>query len=613
MTFTLVPVTRTYLDDADLPRTGTVRLQLVGVLFNGGETADRKPYTATLDAQGAISLTVPATNDPDTLPVGGGTYEVTETLSGLATETYFIAVPFDAGPVDLATVPRLAEAVAPGVFFQPVNQRNLPNGYAGLDGSGRVPYEHLPADIGSGGGGGTTPISGDDTDIQALGTRAAGASGKAADARHVHAMPALHQLFKPTAAVDAGAQRFVNLAPGVQPTDAATVGQLSQSVFGWLNVQDPLYGAKADGVTDDYFAITEAIEACPVGGTVYLPEGVYAVSATITPKPGITVRGPRADMMSAEDLTDPQCRIVPLPSFTGNALMILRDQVTGGYPALSAEHRIESLMLDGSVLDGTKPVDGIYAEGNIQNVRMSDVTIRRMSNNGIVTGGRDNVFPYSWRMTNVMIDNCRANGALLTRMTDLTMLDCQVIGCWGQGYVLSNIANSQIVACRSEWNGSHGYTLTGAWGNGTGSGGLQMAACSTDRNGGHGVLIDATGNAPITITNLMTRRDGRNGGSGGGGYAGLAVAGATMPVIASAVSCYPGVDDDGVGVSSPQYGVSVAGASVVQIGDCYLHAAQAGINDDGGGALSVGTNVMVATGDTTAPVRAYAPVTQLAA
>lgn len=613
MSFTLVPITRTYLDDAGLPRSGTVRLQLVGALYNDGQVADRKPVVAALDAEGKISVQFWATDDPGTLPEGGGTVEVTETLSGLSTATYFIAVPFDGGPVDLAVAPRLAEAVAPGNFFQPVNQKGLPNGYAGLDGSGRVSYEQLPTDIGSGGSGGTTPISGDDTDIQSLGTRAAGASGKAADARHVHEMPALHMVRKPTAAVDAGAQRFINLAPGVQPTDAATVGQLGQSVFGWLNVQDPLYGAKADGVTDDYFAITEAIEACPVGGTVYLPEGVYAVSATITPKPGITVRGPRADMMSAENLTDPQCRIVPLPSFTGNALMILRDQVAGGYPALSAEHRIESLMLDGSVLDGTKPVDGIYAEGNIQNVRMTDVTIRRMSNNGIVTGGRDNIFPYSWRMTNVMIDNCRANGALLTRMTDLTMLDCQVIGCWGQGYVLSNIANSQIVACRSEWNGSHGYTLTGAWGNGTGSGGLQMAACSTDRNGGHGVLIDATGNAPITITNLMTRRDGRNGGSGGGGYAGLAVVGATMPVIASVVSCYPGVDDDGAGVSSPQYGVSVAGAAVVQIGDSYLHAAQAGLNDDGGGALSVGTNVMVATGDTTAPVRAYAPVTQLAA
>lgn len=605
MSFTLVPITRTYLDDAGLPRSGTVRLQLVGALYNDGQIADRKPVLATLDAEGKISTQFWATNDPDTLPAGGGTVEVTETLSGLATVTYFIAVPFDGGPIDLETAPRLAEATAPGIFYQPVNQKGLPNGYPGLDGSGRVPYEQLPADIGSGGtGGGTTPISGDDTDIQALGTRAAGASGKAADARHVHEMPLLHQVRKPTAPVDMNAQRLANLAPGVQATDAATVGQLGQSVFGWMNVKDPLYGAKADGVTDDIGAINAAIEACPSGGIVYLPEGVYAVSAPILPKPGVTVRGAHANMMAVPNLTDPPAYIQPLPSFTGSALVLIRDQASGGYPALAAEHRIESLMLDGSTLDGTKPVDGVFAEGNIQNIRMTDVTIRRMSNNGIVTGGKDNVFPWSWRMTNVMIDNCRANGMLLNRMTDLTMIDCQVIGSWGHGMVLSNIANSQMVACRSEWNGNHGVWITGAWGNGTGSGGMQMTNCSTDRNGFHGVLIDATGNAPISISNLATRRDGRNGGSGGNGYAGLAVVGATIPVIANTVTCYPGVDDDGSSVNSPQYGVHLSGASSVQLDGMYLHAATEGLHDDGTSqTVTIGPVLTTVTGPTTSTAR----------
>ncbi|MDQ1041568.1 hypothetical protein QFZ75_008070, partial [Streptomyces sp. V3I8] len=182
MTYTLIPVTRTYLDGST-PRTGTVRLQLIGPLSNDGEVADRRPQVATLDSAGSISLTVRATDDPGTLPEGGGAYEVTEVLSGLDVDTYLIQVPFDGGPVDLATAPRLDEdeAPAPAVFFQPVNERGLPGGYAGLDGSGRVSYTQLPADIGSGeGGGGGVEISGDNTDIQPLGTRAAGASGKAA-------------------------------------------------------------------------------------------------------------------------------------------------------------------------------------------------------------------------------------------------------------------------------------------------------------------------------------------------------------------------------------------------------------------------------------------------
>ncbi|PPS89446.1 glycosyl hydrolase family 28-related protein [Streptomyces sp. MH60] len=605
MTFTLVPVTRTYLDDAGLPRAGTVRLQLVGVLFNGSETADRKPYTATLDASGSVSLTVPATNDPDTLPAGGGTYEVTETLSGLATSTYFVAVPFDAGPVDLATAPRLAEAVAPGTFFQPVNQRNLPNGYAGLDGSGRVSYEQLPTDVGSGGeGGGATPISGDDTDIQALGTRAAGASGKAADARHVHAMPALNEVRKPTADVDLSGKRITNAANGVNAQDYATVAQIAQSGLGWLNVRNAPYGAKGDGLTDDWAAIQGAIDAAPDGGIVYIPEGTYRISQTLAPRPGVTVRGPRANMMAATGLTDPRCYIQPTDDFTGTALITLKDKASGGYPDLPAEHRIENLMLDASNLDGTKPVDGIYAAGNIQNVVMERVTLRRMSNNGLVTGGIANVFPYSWRLYNVMIDNCRANGILFNRLTDLTMDDVQVIGSWGHGMVLENIANSQMSLCRSEWNGNYGIRITGAWGNGTGSGGMQMANCSTDRNGYHGVMIDATGNAPISITNLSTRRDGRNGGTGGGGYAGLAIVNCTMPVLANTIACYPGVDDDGTSVNSPQYGVYVSGSSSVQLDGMHLHAATEGLHDDGTNAiLSVGPTLVTNTGATTSTAR----------
>ena len=36
------------------------------------------------------------------------------------------------------------------------------------------------------------------------------------------------------------------------------------------------YGAAGDGVTDDTAAIRAAVEACPAGGEVYAPEGVFA-------------------------------------------------------------------------------------------------------------------------------------------------------------------------------------------------------------------------------------------------------------------------------------------------------------------------------------------------
>lgn len=608
MSYTLIPVTRTYLNGA-VPRTGTVRLQLLGPLYNDGEIADRQPQVATLDSAGSISLTVRATNDPDTLPVGGGVMEVTETLSGLATSVYYIEIPYDGGPVNLAIAPHLApeDVHAPAVLFQPVNERGLPGGYPVLDGSGRVPRAQLPADLGDGGGSGVE-ISGDATDIQSLGTRAAGSTGKAADAGHVHPVPTLNQVGAATAPVSLSGQRVINAAPGVAPTDLATVAQLGASLLGWLNVKDAVYGATGDGTTNDTAAIQEALDAAPDGGVVYLPEGAYRTSVPLVLPPTITLRGTRANMVDGLNLSDPPCYIQPLTGFTGPALIVLKDQASGGYADLPAEHRIHDLMLDGSTLDGTNPIDGISAQGNIQNVRLANVTIRRMSNNGIWTGGVTDAFPYSWRMHNVTVDSCRGSGIFVTRMANLTMVGCQVSGNWGRGMVLTNIANSQMISCRAEWNIGHGIHITGAWGNGTGSGGMQMADCSTDRNGGDGVRVDATGNGPVSVTGLTTRRDGRNGGSGGNNHAGLAIVGATMPVVASAVTCYPGVDDDGTGTNSPQYGIRVSGSTSVQLDGLYLHAAQEGLHDDGTSTdVTLGTNITVASGPTTAPARNVRP------
>ncbi|MGW9067930.1 glycerophosphodiester phosphodiesterase family protein [Streptomyces yangpuensis] len=609
MPFTMIPVTRTYLNGST-PRTGNVRLELVGPLYNDGEIADCQPVVAVLDGQGKIAVTVRATNDPGTLPPGGGTIKVTENLSGLAPASYFIAAPYNGGPINLETAPRLTEPVPPAQMFQPVSQRGVPGGYPTLDGSGRVPHAQLPPDLGGGGGGGGgVEISGLATDIQPLGSRSAGSTGKAADASHVHAVPRLDQVLPPTAALDINGQRLTNLANGVGPQDAATVAQLGQSVLGWTNVKDKEYGAKGDGSTNDTTALQAALNACAPGGIVHLPQGVYRTSAPLAIPPGVTLQGSHASLEGGLGLSSPSAFIQPLANFTGTSLILFKDQAAGGYSTLSSEQRLSDITLDGSTLDGTKPVDGISATGNIQNVGLRRVTIRRMSNNGIITSGLSNDFPHAWRLQSVMVDNCRSNGMVLSRMTDLTMIDCEVVGCWNEGFVLSNIANSQLLACRAEWNGSYGYHLTGAWGNAAGSGGLTMSGCATDRNGWDGVRIDATGATPITISGLMTRRDGRNGGSGAGSYAGLAVASATVPVVVDGITCYPGVDDDGTGASSPQYGIRLTGASRIQVGSGYLHAVEDGLRDDSvGGSVAIGAEVTTLTGPTTtaaAPQRRF--------
>lgn len=384
-------------------------------------------------------------------------------------------------------------------------------------------------------------------------------------------------------------------------TGNVTIGGLTD----WINATDAPYNAPRDGIGDPTTAIQAAINACPPGGKVYLPPGDYATTATLDLKSGVSLVSDHASLMQGPGMTgnEAPCRIKPAAAFTGSAVIQIIGDADGTHPSLSGEQRLINLLIDGANLTGS--IDGLYARGNVQNVALENVTFRQLPNNAIVTAPRtsDGQYPYSWRMRRVTADTCHANGFLLTLMTDLTADDCLAIGCWATGWVLTNMPNSQLNGCRAEWNGNNGYRITGDWGTGTGSGGLLMNGCTTDRNGFNGILVDATGNTPILISGLQTRRDGRNGGDGAGGYAGLAVNGATAPVIVGDWAQYPGVDDNGSGANSPQYGASVTNSTFVQIDNAHLHAATAGLNNGGGNTALRCRNIAYAAGTTASPTR----------
>jgi hypothetical protein len=131
--------------------------------------------------------------------------------------------------------------------------KGVAGGYAQLDGSTKVPIALLPAttlssasdvnisgptnnqvltynsgtskwinqNLGSG-----VSLDGNAADIQPLGTRAAGSTGLAADASHVHAMPTLDQVHAPAADVSLNSHKITGLANGSAATDAAAYGQI---------------------------------------------------------------------------------------------------------------------------------------------------------------------------------------------------------------------------------------------------------------------------------------------------------------------------------------------------------------------------------------------------
>lgn len=395
----------------------------------------------------------------------------------------------------------------------------------------------------------------------------------------------------------------IGLIPGlVNKTVGETWYRLVASSGASVNVRN-----KADYLcdgTDDQVEIQAAVDACLAagGGVVKLSSGSFNLSAPITLHPTVTLWGQHADQIFNPNQLTVQSFLKPQSNFVGGASIVLLGQTAGGYANKSAEQRIFNLTIDGSA--SAAAVHGIQASDYIHGVILRDVAIKQVTGKGIYTFTENGAQPFSWTLDRVVVDNSFDVGIHFINHSDFTLMDTISIGAGGHNYIFSNCPNSRMIGCRAEWSDGHGIYITGNYGTGQGSGGMLITGTSTDRNAFDGIHIDATGNAPIVISNTMTRRDGRNNKVGGGGYAGVRVVNATAPVVLGDLTCYPGVDDDGTGQSSPQYGVSVSGSSCVQLDNSYLHADTAGVNDGGSNAIfRQGDNLVTATGLTSAPVR----------
>jgi hypothetical protein len=365
------------------------------------------------------------------------------------------------------------------------------------------------------------------------------------------------------------------------------------------------HGAVGNGTNNDQPAIQALINSVPIGSTIKFGAKRYGVSSTLTLPPYIRLEGALLDR-DGDDAVQPA--IVPLAGFSSSAVFTMVDQATGGYSTVTRNITLSNLSVDGVNLT-SETVSAISATGLVHSTQLYNISIHAMTDHSITMASNGSGNPYSWYMSNVHI---LGEGSVTTWNgfnligTDHQMSNCRTLGVRGHGYVFTGGANIQLVNCRSEWSALSGFYITGSWGTGQGSGGILMSNCSTDRNSQYGILIDSTGNASHMISGVMLRRDGRNGfpGTGGGSFAGLRVSSATTPVIVSGITVYPGVNDDGTGVNSPERGTSVANSTYVSINDGYLHADTTPFHDGSGNtALYRGPLVGTATGTTAAPTR----------
>ena len=361
-----------------------------------------------------------------------------------------------------------------------------------------------------------------------------------------------------------------------------------------------------DGTADEV-QIQAAVDSAFAagGGIVRLSSGIFSTASPITLHPTVTLVGAHGDQIFNPDQLTVQSYLSPSAGFTGGAVIVMLGETAGGYADKSSEQRIFHLTIDGST--SAADVHGIQASDYIHGVVLRDVAVKNVTGKGIYTFTENGAQPFSWTFNRVVIDNSTGVGIHLINHSDCTMIDVVSIGAAGNNYTLSNMPNSRLIGCRAEWSDATGFHITGNFGTGQGSGGMTMVGCSTDRNGFDGLLVDATGNAPIQIQDHTARRDGRNNNAGGGGYAGVQVTDAEAPVIISSLVSYPGIDDTGAGVNSPDYGLSVSGSTYVALSAGFLHAEVNGWNDGGGNTiLRRGPNIGERTGSTAAPVDAFA-------
>lgn len=372
-------------------------------------------------------------------------------------------------------------------------------------------------------------------------------------------------------------------------SSSAAIGQLS------VNVKSAPYGAQGDGTTDDTAAIQAALNATPAGGVCFLPAGRYATSTALNVPPYVTLAGTHGGNEAQSKTSPTPSAIVPLAGFTGDAVIRLRDQQSGGYATLSSEITIRDLTIDGTALPAG--VDGIQMIGQIQGVILEDVQVREVTRNGINTLINASAppgpqYPFCLHFSRVSVLWSGGTGVALNNATDSNFYDVYCLGNSAWGWYIAGTGGSTWVGCRAEWSGNDGFYLA------TNSGTETFIGCSTDRNSFSGFNVDTSASTgAIILDGCRATRDGA--ASVSAGHAGLRVTTTTRTVLASNFYVKVGADDGGGGLTTPQYGVSATGSANVTVSSGQLNAVTAGWNDGGGNTIFQRGTTVTGTGITT--------------
>lgn len=353
-----------------------------------------------------------------------------------------------------------------------------------------------------------------------------------------------------------------------------------------INVKD--YGAVGDDSTDDYAAITAAITASNEGDIIYFPAGIYLTSAPITLKRNRTYRGTHSPrwFYRGGDV----CSIKPHATFSGDQILYIPDKEITADASDNDGGRIENICVNGNSAGST--IIGIRFHGLVRDWVVKDIDVSQTSGNGFSVVGYTRIdtntyYPRGLNFSFVSVYSAgnnggTGNGFVFNQSTDSTFTNCLAVDCESIGFLIDSPGETKFVDCRSVFNNSDGFRVTGA----STVGGVQFIGCSTDRNGKYGIQITATGDQPIQIIGMLNRRDGS---TATGNLAGVGIVGTVgntvCPVNIYGLDQTIGYDDGGGGTQSPAYGVySIYSQQVTATGTAW--GVTAGVYDGGNNTIA---------------------------
>lgn len=321
----------------------------------------------------------------------------------------------------------------------------------------------------------------------------------------------------------------------------------------------PFPSGDTTGATDTA-AIQAAINACPVGKRLKLQAGApYITNAPLVCNKRIIIEGPDCGYgwgIYAGSYSPSGGQFEPTAQ-SGAVIQAATGWAQGAAVAsalllLTADSShwitegpvIRNVCFSGTTGTGsggvnmTATADAILGYGPVVDVIMDNVMCMYVRGWGInstndpsTNAGASINTPGTWRVTRSVMYACVAGGVRSIFLSDSVWDDVLCIGNTGPGWVFTGGGNSIVTKCRAEWNGGHGFWLTGAWETGTGFfSSMLFNSCSTDANTGDGVRVDATaGNYIISFNGLNLHHDGNvSGGGTGSGFSIIQTAGAGL-------------------------------------------------------------------------------------